>query len=158
MMRRKDREVTEPAEIADILLSCRTACIAMVDHELPYVVPMNYGYELTHDTLVLYFHSAKEGRKLDVLRRCGKVCFSVFSEGEPVHAETPCNSGYYYSSVIGNGTVEFIDDLAEKKAALQKLVFHQTGRQVDFTDGQADSVCVFKIVSTDYTGKRKPAV
>ena len=157
-MRRKDREVTEPAEIADILHSCRTACIAMTDHETPYVVPMNYGYELTQDALVLYFHSAKEGRKLDVLRRCSSVCFCVFSEGEPIHAKTPCNSGYCYSSVIGNGTVIFIEDLHEKKCALQKLVFHQTGQEADFTDAQAEAVCVFKIVSTDYTGKRKPAM
>ena len=155
-MRRKDREVTAREETADILNACRTACIAMIDQDQPYVVPLSYGYEFRQDTLVLYFHCAKEGRKLDILKRNNTICFSIFSEGEPIHTDTPCNSGYYYSSIIGNGTVEFIEDPDEKKHALRKLVLHQTGKSAEFTDEQTDSVCVFQIVSADYTGKRKP--
>ena len=149
-------EITAREGIMEVLNACRTACIAMADGDMPYVVPMSYGWEMKPEGLVLYFHCAKEGKKLDILKRSSKVCFTVFSEGEPVHAETPCNSGYYYSSVIGNGTAEMINDQEEKKAALRKLVQHQTGRDAVFTDEQADSVCVFRVVSADYTGKRKP--
>ena len=35
----------------------------MVDHGKPYVVALNFGYERKGDSLVLYFHSACEGRK-----------------------------------------------------------------------------------------------
>ena len=155
-MRRKDREVTDKKEIMGILDSCKTACIAMIDKGMPYVLPLSYGYELNDDALVLYFHCAKEGRKLDILNANNNVCFTIFCEGEPIYSETPCNSGYYYSSIVGNGTVEFIDEVHEKKHALNKMFLRQAGKNVEFTDEQADTVCVFKIVSNTYTGKCKP--
>ena len=154
-MRRKDREVTDLNKIAKILDTCKTASIAMVDEGSPYVVPLSYGYEFMDNQLILYFHSAKEGRKLDILKKNPQVCFSVFSEGEALHAEIPCNSGYFYSSVIGNGEVVFLENSEEKTYALGKMFTHQTGRAVIFTEEQAGTVCVFKVVSTEYTGKRK---
>ena len=157
-MRRKDREVTQKKDITEILDSCKTACIAMIDGDFPYVIPLSYGYDLSTDGLVLYFHCAKEGRKTDILKRNSKVGFTIYSEGEPIHSETPCNSGYYYSSIVGDGNVIFVEDKDEKKYALKKMFVHQTGRDVDFTDEQTDTVCVFKIRSIDYTGKRKPKV
>lgn len=157
-MRRKDREVTDINKIKEILDSCKTASVAMIDKEIPYIVPLSYGYELKEDSLELYFHCAKEGRKLEVLKCNNKVCFTIFCEGEPLHVETPCNSGYYYSSIIGNGIVEFIEESAEKRYALQKIFEHQSGRNIEFTEQQAESVCVFKIISKDYTGKAKSKI
>ena len=155
-MRRKDREVTDIGVIKEILDSCMTVCVSMIDNDRPYSVPLNYGYEIKDRCLILYLHSAKEGRKIDILKRNNKVCFTIFSEGEPVHAETPCSSGFFYSSVFGEGEACFIEDMSEKKHALKVLTSHQMKRDYDFTDEQADSVCVFKIVSTGFTGKRKP--
>ena len=156
-MRRKDREVTDRNEITKILDACKTACVAMMDGDIPYVVPLSYGYELKGDSLVLYFHCAKEGRKLEIMKRNPKVCFTIFREGEPLYAETtPCSSGYYYSSIIGNGVASFIEESAEKCHALQKMFAQQAGKVIEFTEAQADSVCVLQIVSEDYTGKRKP--
>jgi nitroimidazol reductase NimA-like FMN-containing flavoprotein (pyridoxamine 5'-phosphate oxidase superfamily) len=156
-MRRKDREVTSINEIEEILIQCKTCHIAMVDDGAPYVVPLSYGYKILDDSsLELYFHSALEGRKLDILRKNNKVCFEMAYEGEPVHSGTPCNSGYYFASVIGYGEAVFIDDVDKKCAALSIMFKHQSGRDVTFKAGQARSVCVFKIISSDFTGKRKP--
>jgi len=156
-MRRKDREVTDINSIEEILLQCKTCHVAMVDGCLPYVVPLSYGYKFIGDgALALYMHSALEGRKLDILRRDNKVCFAVSCEGEPIHSETPCNSGYYFSSIIGFGEVVFIEDINEKCEALSILFRHQTNREVNFTGEQAEGVCVFKIVSESFTGKKKP--
>lgn len=154
-MRRKDREITDRSEIQNILDSCKTASVAMNGYMAPYVVPLSYGYEWEGSNLILYFHCAKEGKKLELLKENSMVCFTVFREGEPVHGETPCNSGYYYSSIIGYGIARFLYEPDEKKHALQKLYAHQTGRIVEFTKEQADSVCVFKIISENYTGKQK---
>lgn len=154
-MRRKDREVTGRDEITFILDMCRTACVAMADENEPYVVPLSYGYEWKEDCLELYFHCAKEGKKSEILKRNARVCFTIFNEGELLHTENPCNSGYCFSSVMGNGTVEFVEDAGERSHALQKMFSHQTGRTAVFTAAQINSVCVFKIVSRDYTGKRK---
>lgn len=156
-MRRRDREVTDKNEIIEILDACKTACVAMMDDDIPYVVPLSYGYELKGDSLVLYFHCAKEGRKLEMIKRNPKVCFTIFREGEPLYAEiTPCSSGYYYSSIIGDGIASFVEESAKKRYALQKLFAQQAGRAIEFTEEQADSVCVFQIISEAYTGKRKP--
>lgn len=155
-MRRKDREVTDINEIIAILDACRTACVAMTNGERPYAVPLSYGYELNGSCLTLYFHCAKEGRKLEMIKRNPKVCFAIFREGEPFFTEKiPCNSGYYYSSIIGNGVASFLEEPMEKCHALQKMFAQQTGKVIEFTKEQADSVCVFQIVSEDYTGKRK---
>ena len=158
-MRRNDREVTDIKGIEEILQECKTCHIAMVDRGTPYVVPLNYGYKiLDGNVLELYFHSALEGRKLEVLKRNNKVCFEMSYEGELVHSETPCNSGYYFASVIGFGEAVFIEDIGEKYEALSVMFKHQTGKDVVFTAEQAGSVCVFKVVSSDFTGKEKSQV
>ena len=102
-MRRNDRAVTDIRGVEEILRECKTCHVAMVDNGMPYVLPLSYGYKiLDGNVLELYFHSALEGRKLDILRRNNKVCFELSIEGELVHSETPCNSGYYFSSVISD--------------------------------------------------------
>ena len=156
-MRRKDREVTDVGGIEEILLQCKTCHVAMADDGMPYVVPLNFGYRIIDGKILeLYFHSAFEGRKLDVLKHNNNVCFEISYEGESVHPENPCRSDYYYASVIGFGEAVFIEDTDEKCAALSVLYNHQTGRDAAFTEKQAKGVCVFKVVSTDYTGKKKP--
>ena len=67
-MRRKDREINDVKEIINILDMCKTASVAMLDGDVPYVVPLSYGYEIRDNILVLYFHCAKEGRKIDILK------------------------------------------------------------------------------------------
>jgi len=156
-MRRKDRELTEISEIEKIFYQCKTCHVAMVDNGAPYVVPLSYGFKMLDDnTLELYFHSASEGRKLDILKKNNKVCFDIAYEGEPVFAEIPCNSGYYFASIIGNGEVVFIDDINKKCEALSIMFKHQSGREIAFTACQTENICVFKIISSDFTGKRKP--
>jgi nitroimidazol reductase NimA-like FMN-containing flavoprotein (pyridoxamine 5'-phosphate oxidase superfamily) len=156
-MRRKDREITDMNGIEEILLQCKTCHVAMVDEDLPYVVPLSYGYQILNGNMLeLHFHSALKGRKLDILKHNNKVCFEMSYEGELVHTETPCDSGYYFASVIGYGEVVFIEDIDEKCKSLSIMTKHQTGEDATFTAEQAKSVCVFKIVSTDFTGKKKP--
>ncbi|MDE6699351.1 MAG: pyridoxamine 5'-phosphate oxidase family protein, partial [Lachnospiraceae bacterium] len=67
-MRRKDREINDIKTITSILDMCKTASIAMIDSDAPYVVPLSYGYEMKENILILYFHCAKEGRKIDILK------------------------------------------------------------------------------------------
>lgn len=156
-MRRKDREVTNIEEIKCIIESCKTCHLAMVDDGMPYVIPLNFGYEITDRTLTLFFHSSNEGRKIDILHKNNTVCFEMCLEGEPIFAEkTPCNSGYYFSSDHGFGHAEFITDVNEKCHALSLLMKRQANMSVTFTQEQAKKVCVFKVISNDFIGKRKP--
>ena len=72
-MRRKDREVTDPAEIFDILLRCDMLRIAMCGGEYPYIVPVSFGAETARGQVCVYFHCAREGMKLDLLRADPRV-------------------------------------------------------------------------------------
>ena len=70
-MRRQEREISDRAAIDAIIRACQVCRLGMVDGDLPYIVPMSFGY----DGRALYFHCATQGRKLDVLRRRPRVCF-----------------------------------------------------------------------------------
>ena len=156
-MRRNDREVTDIAQIKKILDSCKTCHLAMVDDGYPYVIPLSYAYLINGETLILFFHSAKEGRKINILHNNNDVCFEICTEGEPIFAKkTPCNSGYYFSSVHGFGTAQFIEDVDKKCTILALLMKHQANLDINFTPRQANSVCIFKVSSTNFTGKMKP--
>ena len=155
-MRRNDRAVTDKQEIEEILKDCKTCHVAMTDGGIPYVVPLSFGYKFTEGgALELYFHSAYEGKKINALKANNKVCFAISNEGESINTEVPCDSGYYFSSVIGYGEAVFIEDAAGKCEGLSVMFKHQTGKDVTFNSSEAESVCVFKIVSDEYTGKRK---
>lgn len=155
-MRRKDREVTDIDEKIAIMGACKTCHVAMIDEGMPYIVPLSFGFEMNGNLPVLYFHCAKEGRKIKALKNDNRVCFEMCEEGEPVFAhETPCNSGYYFSSIIGSGHAEFVKDTDEKCHALSLLLKQQADMDVAFTQKQADGVCVFKIVAESFSGKRK---
>ena len=154
-MRRKDRKVEDKKTIISILDTCKTAIIAMIDQNTPYVLPLSYGYEQKDDSFILYFHCAKEGRKIEILKSNNKVSFTIFHEGEASLSEIPCNSGYYYSSIVGDGVAEFVEDTADKRHALNKIFIQQFGKDIAFSDAQANSVCIFKIIVKNYTGKQK---
>lgn len=155
-MRRKDREVSNFEDIRSIIEKCKVCHLAMVDKGMPYVVPLSFGYKIDENELTLYFHSAKEGRKTDILHENDAACFEMMSEGKLGIVENPCRSGYFFESVIGFGRVEFIENVNEKCEALSRLMRQQTNQNFSFTPEQANTVCVFKIVSKDFTGKKKP--
>jgi nitroimidazol reductase NimA-like FMN-containing flavoprotein (pyridoxamine 5'-phosphate oxidase superfamily) len=119
-MRRKEKEITDTKIIGDILASAEVCRLAMVDDGEPYIVPLNYGYRDN----ALYVHSAPEGRKIDILKRGGKVCFEVESASAIVRHAEPCHWGAKARSLIGYGSVEIITDLEEKKRGLDVIMAH----------------------------------
>ena len=66
-MRRKDREISDYSEIIRIIESCSVCRLGLMDENEAYIVPMNFGYIVENKELTLYFHSAKEGRKIDLM-------------------------------------------------------------------------------------------
>ncbi|MEI3141507.1 MAG: pyridoxamine 5'-phosphate oxidase family protein [Lawsonibacter sp.] len=46
------------------------------DNGYPYAIPINYVYD--DDAQKIYFHGARAGHKVDALRACDKVCFTVY--------------------------------------------------------------------------------
>ncbi len=149
-MRRTDREITDRTVIDTILRSNTVCHLAMVDDGLPYVVPMTYAY----DGNCLYFHSAKEGRKVDVLRRTARVCFSIYDGFQPAGADKVCRKATRYRSVIGTGRASILDAPEEKLAALDLLMEQVYGPgSRAYVLEQVDGLVIIKVEIHSLSGK-----
>ena len=156
-MRRKDRQITDLEAIRAILDKAKVLHLAMIDGDRPYVVPLNYGYTLADGRLTLYLHSAKEGRKLDVLQQNDRVAFVLETDVSPVSGgDIPCKYGEAYASVMGEGRAVLLTDSAEKMAALSILMKTQTGRDFAFTPAMTDAVAVLRLDVDSFTAKARP--
>ena len=124
-MRRKDRQVEDPSEIMQILQKADVCRIAMCDDNVPYIVTMNFGFG--KDGLAsLYFHSAGEGKKINILKKNNLVCFQADIEHEFFLHSTSCGCSMKYQSVVGMGRISFVNDPTEKREALQAIMTHYT--------------------------------
>ncbi len=131
-MRRQDREITDRAEILDIIRRCRVCHVAFHGGEYPYVVPLNFGIEQRGDRLFLYFHGATEGKKIELLRRDPRVAFVMETIQGSAAAEgnIACRCSMFYESVMGEGTISLLTE-EEKPAAFRHLMRHYYGEEAD---------------------------
>ena len=126
-MRRKDREITEPAKIREIIEASHCCRLGFFDGKEVYIVPLSFGYEEEEGRRFFYFHSAREGRKIDLISAAPSVGFELDTNYELVEGDLACNHSARFQSVIGTGRVSFVDAAEERKAALQSIMRHNTG-------------------------------
>ena len=155
-MRRTDREVTDNRQIQSIIEQAKVVHIGMIDNDRPYVVPMQYGFVFADGQLTLYVHCAKEGRKLDVIKKNPRVFIELETEAAIISGgDIPCKYGSEYASVMGDGTVVVVEDVAEKIFGLQLLMKTQTGRDFDISEQMTKSVTVLRIDVPHVTAKSR---
>ncbi len=121
-MRRADREVKDKAEVIKIIEKCDVCRIALSDDNVPYVVPMNFGYDYDNGELVLYFHGASEGKKHDIIKKNPRACFEMDCSHRLIEAERAEDYTMEFESVIGDGKIYRITDKDEKIKALKHLM------------------------------------
>lgn len=153
-MRRSDREVTDISELTRILDECKVCRVAFKDEHGLYIVPLNFGYVFHQSQLVLYFHSAKTGRKLSAIEKDDQVAFEMDGHHLLIEADQACGYGFAFDSLLGNGSALIVSDLKEKKIGLSLLMKHQTGKAFTFSDAEVSSVTIWKITVSEFTGKR----
>ena len=152
-MRRTDREVKDMGEIFDILNRCDTVRIGMRGEQYPYVVPVSFGAELEDGKPAVYFHCAREGIKIDLLKADPNVCV----EGDIFIRTEPTDHGITtrYESVIGFGKCRLLEDTEEIIHALQVLTEHYGYFNYDLANCRALKFThVGKIVLDEVSGKR----
>jgi len=155
-MTRREREITDIDEIRGILDRAKIVHVGMVDGNRPYVVPMNYGYTLNDGKLTFYLHGAMRGRKLDVIRANPNVFVEVDTDIVPFEGEVACKYGLCYSSVMGEGVAEIVEDTELKKEALSIFMKTQTGKDFEFNDKMVSVVSIIKINISEFTAKKRP--
>lgn len=74
------------------------------DNGYPYGIPINYIY--CEDEGKIYFHGAKAGHKVDSIKKCDKVCFTVYGN-ECIKAE---EWAPFLQSAVVFGRCRLIDD------------------------------------------------
>jgi hypothetical protein len=125
--------------------------IGLIDGDLPYIVPLNYGFSGN----VLYFHSAPAGKKIDLLKQNNRVCFEIEQSNELVRNEQACNWTSRYRCVIGYGTVEIITDRDEKINGLDIIMKHY-GNQGNntYNDANLERMVILKLTIDRISGKQ----
>lgn len=150
-MRRKDKEISDNSEIEDILNKAQVCRLGLCENNIPYVVPMNFGYR----DGILYLHCATEGKKLDIIRANNNVCFEVDIDHELVKGGDGCNWSYKYRSVIGFGKAYILDGYEEKKLGLDAIMEHYSGQFThQYSEKAVNAVCVIKVEIENMTGKK----
>ncbi len=150
-MRRHDREM--PKEFAyEVSDKCQWAVLSMIDTEnMPYCIPIT----IARHADVLYFHCAKEGKKIDALRACNVVCLTCVGE-----TFRPSNkfTTEYESAIIRGNALEVMDK-TEKIYALELLCLRHTPSNMHEFEAAIDKslnrTAVWKIEISEITGKRK---
>jgi nitroimidazol reductase NimA-like FMN-containing flavoprotein (pyridoxamine 5'-phosphate oxidase superfamily) len=149
-MRRKEKAITERAELEAILAEATVCRLAMCDADRPYIVPMNFGYRGG----ALYFHCATEGKKLGILARNDRVCFEMDVDHEVKRGDNACDFGMKYRSVIGFGSASIIDDPSQKAEALDIVVEHYSASPGEYPEALLKAVKVIKVEIESMTGKK----
>jgi len=127
-MRRKDREVTDREVIIAIIHSADVCRISFADNNIPYIVTMNFGFK-GGEKDELYFHSAPEGRKLEMLRKNNYVCFEMDTGHKLYRGKKGCDWGMNFRSVVGYGRIYIVEEEGQKKKGLDQIMDQYGGKR-----------------------------
>lgn len=150
MMRRKEREITDKNEIDEILYKGKVMHLALSEDNSPFLVPLFYAY----DGKSVYFHSAKAGTKIEILKKNKKVCFEVSIDNGIVESESACDFEARHRTVIGFGKAFFVENKEEKVGALNKIVAKFTEKKFEFPEGNLNATTVVRIEIDLLKGKK----
>ena len=149
-MRRKEKEITNKSEIESIIRNSLVCRLGIADNGTPYIVPLCFGYKDN----CLYFHSAREGRKIEILKRNSKVCFEFDVNLKVQSGKAACDWGMQYRSVIGYGRASFVEDPEEKRMALDAIMAQYADGAFEYSEKALGKVLVIKVEIETMTGKK----
>jgi nitroimidazol reductase NimA-like FMN-containing flavoprotein (pyridoxamine 5'-phosphate oxidase superfamily) len=149
-MRRHEREIKDRAVIDDIVRRAQICHLGLVDGQVPYVVPLSFGY----DGQALYFHCGLQGRKLDLIRRNPRVCFEFAIMEKLIEAEQACHWGVRYQSVMGTGTAQIVEDAEGKRQALAAVMAQYSQGIHTFPDEAVARTGAIRVLIESLTGKQ----
>lgn len=150
-MRRKDREMPEEFALA-IVDKCEYATLATVGKDgSPYGIPIS----IVRDGKSIYFHCAREGKKIDNLRTQNQACLSCVGD---THVPKGMFTTEFESAVV-MGSASEVTDEAEKIHGLRLLCQrHTPGNMAAFDAAIEKSLgrtAVWKVEIQEISGKRK---
>ena len=115
-LRRKEKSIDNTDELVHILKSCKYITVAMCQDNEPYLVTLSHGYDRERNCL--YFHCAKDGKKMDVLNKNNLVWGQALRDRGYVQGS--CD--HLYATTQFRGRVTLLDGFDEKKHALEVMI------------------------------------
>ncbi len=149
-MRRKEREITDKDILDEILMNSTVCRIAINDNEFPYIVALNYGYSDN----ALFMHSAKAGKKIDLLNANNKVSFQIEFGSEIIKHEKSCQWTSKYRSIVGVGEIEILTEFSDKVHGLNILMEHSGKLNNDYNSKAVEKILILKLNIKQVTGKQ----
>ncbi|MDT8301144.1 MAG: pyridoxamine 5'-phosphate oxidase family protein [Sedimentisphaerales bacterium] len=149
-MRQKDQEINDIASIEDIIHKGQVCRLALSENERPYIVPLCFGYKDNN----IFFHTAREGKKLDILRKNNNVCFEIDIDQELVKGKKACNCTMKYRSVIGFGKAELIDDIESKRKAFNIIMQNYLEGFFKYPEESIKNTVIIRVEIENMTGKK----
>ncbi len=152
-MRKFQREITDRNELLSVLDACQTIRLGLYDNGYPYVIPLSFGYEQVNGKIIIYFHSAKEGKKIDLLARDKRVCVEADILNGYVRTDHGVTADY--ASIIAFGHAETVSG-DEAIHGIELLLNHCRITGYSARDCvKTDLVAVYKITVKEMTGTRR---
>lgn len=134
-----DQELVET-----IIKSCDICYIGVTGKDLvPYVLPMNFGYH----NQTIYLHSAPDGRVIRTLAENNNICITFSTDHELVfqNKEVACSYRMKSKSVVAFGKVEFVEDMEQKRTALDIIMSQYTNLPFTYNDPAVRNVKIWKV-------------
>ena len=155
-MRRNDRAQSLEFSLA-LIDRCTHGVVAFASEDAPYCIPLS----LIRIDNALYFHCAREGKKLELLRKNNQVCVTFVGNDSPAFVADKQYYTTYFESVLVTGRAFEVTSSEEKILALRRLCEVRTpdGMTGDHFDhavaASLSRVVVFRIDMDEITGKAK---
>lgn len=150
-MRRRDKEIKDEDELLDIFYKNNVCRLALAVDNEPYLVTMSYGYR----NGILYFHCAKKGRKLEMLKKNNLVCFEIDDSYSLVGEDTACTYTASFRSIVGYGRIVVVENTSDKIDALNLLMNQHTGKEKwTYEKEMLSAVTILQLKIDSYKGKK----
>jgi nitroimidazol reductase NimA-like FMN-containing flavoprotein (pyridoxamine 5'-phosphate oxidase superfamily) len=135
--------LTDDSSIEKIIYDCQFCHVSMIDNDKPYIVGMNFGYK----DKTIYLHSAKSGKKIEILQKNNNVSifFTTGTELFARHQEVACSWRMRYKSVVANGKADFLDDYEQKLESLKIFMNNYADNEIKFSKPAIDNILIIKI-------------
>ena len=161
-MRLAKRQVTDTGEIRTIVKECRTVRLGLADEEGMFIVPMSFGYEWADpgSRLVLWLHSARDGRKARALAAAGDagapVALEMDVEDGVIRGDFSCAYSFAYRSIMGWGVARSVQGPELKRHGLGRIMAHLApGEPAVFSPEAIERTDVWRVEVTELTAKRR---
>ena len=155
-IRKKERQITDKQKIAEFLDEQKIIRIGYHDrvNDEVYIVPINYGYKIENEDYIFYMHGGQKGRRYELAKDEPNVGFEIDGDYELVPGELACQHTAKYKSIIGNGKIQLVNDIEEKKAAIDIIMKHTTGKSgFEYNPKMLEKLGIYKLTATKLTCK-----